>query len=61
MTGKATVTAPSNIAFVKYWGARDLAQALPMNASISMTLTECVSLSTVAFSSGSDEIGRAHV
>ena len=37
MTGKATVTAPSNIAFVKYWGARDLAQALPMNASISMT------------------------
>ncbi len=58
MTGKATVTAPSNIAFVKYWGARDLAQALPMNASISMTLTECVSLSTVEFSSGSDEPDR---
>jgi diphosphomevalonate decarboxylase len=58
MTGKATVTAPSNIAFVKYWGARDLEQALPMNASISMTLTECVSLSTVAFTEGSDEPDR---
>ena len=58
MTGKATVTAPSNIAFVKYWGARDLAQANPMNASISMTLTECVSLSTVAFLDGSDEPDR---
>jgi diphosphomevalonate decarboxylase len=58
MTVKATVTAPSNIAFVKYWGARDLAQALPMNASISMTLTECVTLSTVAFADGSDEPDR---
>lgn len=58
MSVKATVTAPSNIAFIKYWGARDLAQALPMNASISMTLTECVSLSTVAFADGSDEPDR---
>lgn len=58
MTVRATVTAPSNIAFVKYWGARDLAQALPMNASISMTLTECVSLSTVAFTDGSDAPDR---
>jgi diphosphomevalonate decarboxylase len=58
MTRKATVTAPSNIAFIKYWGARDLAQAVPMNASISMTLTECVSLSTVVFSEGSDEPDR---
>ena len=58
MTGKATVTAPSNIAFIKYWGARDLAQAVPLNASISMTLTECVSRSTVAFSEGSDAPDR---
>ena len=58
MNGKATVTAPSNIAFIKYWGARDLAQAVPVNASISMTLTECVSLSTVAFLDGSDEPDR---
>jgi diphosphomevalonate decarboxylase len=58
MIGKATVTAPSNIAFIKYWGARDLERALPMNASISMTLTECVSRSTVAFTAGSDEPDR---
>jgi diphosphomevalonate decarboxylase len=58
VTAKATVTAPSNIAFIKYWGARDLEQALPMNASISMTLAECVSRSTVAFTPGSDEPDR---
>jgi diphosphomevalonate decarboxylase len=58
MTGTSTITAPSNIAFIKYWGARDLARALPMNASISMTLTECVSVSTVAFHDGSDEPDR---
>jgi diphosphomevalonate decarboxylase len=61
MTGKATITAPSNIAFIKYWGARDLAQAIPMNASISMTLTECISLSTVAFSEGSEEFDRIEI
>ena len=53
MTGKATVTAPANIAFVKYWGAKDLAQAIPLNESISMTLSECVTLSTVSFEPGS--------
>ena len=58
MTGKATVIAPSNIAFIKYWGARDLERVFPMNASISMTLTECVSRSTVAFADGSDEPDR---
>ncbi len=44
---KATVAAPANIAFVKYWGARDLARALPYNPSISMTLARAVSHSTV--------------
>ena len=58
MTGKATHTAPANIAFVKYWGAHDLEQAIPMNASISMTLSECVSLSTVSFEDGSYEPDR---
>jgi diphosphomevalonate decarboxylase len=58
MIVKATHTAPANIAFIKYWGARDLAQAIPLNASISMTLSECVSLSTVAFEDGSDEPDR---
>ncbi|HEX4954088.1 MAG TPA: diphosphomevalonate decarboxylase [Thermoanaerobaculia bacterium] len=46
--GKASVAAPANIAFIKYWGARDLAEALPANASISMTLSACLSHSTVA-------------
>ncbi len=44
---KATVRSPSNIAFVKYWGARDLERAIPENPSLSMTLKECVSRSTV--------------
>ena len=45
---KTTVAAPANIAFVKYWGARDLEKALPMNPSISMTLDHCVTRCTVA-------------
>lgn len=44
---KASVAAPANIAFVKYWGARDLGRAIPVNPSISMTLSRCVSHSTV--------------
>lgn len=47
MTEKATAVAPSNIAFVKYWGARDLEAAVPMNRSVSMTLRHCVSWCTV--------------
>jgi diphosphomevalonate decarboxylase len=58
---KATVTAPANIAFIKYWGARDLDLALPVNPSISMTLSECVTLSTVAFEEGSDEPDRIEI
>lgn len=55
---KATVTAPSNIAFIKYWGARDLDRVLPTNPSISMTLSHCVSHTTVELSGvgGPDEI-----
>jgi diphosphomevalonate decarboxylase len=44
---KASYSAPSNIAFVKYWGARDLERAIPNHASISMTLDRCRSLCTV--------------
>ncbi len=47
MPHKATVTAPSNIAFIKYWGARDLGAAIPVNPSLSMTLSNCTSRSTV--------------
>lgn len=44
---RATVSAPANIAFVKYWGARDLERALPRHPSISMTLEVCRSVTTV--------------
>lgn len=44
---KTTVSAPSNIAFLKYWGASDLQRALPVNPSFSMTLSQCTSRSTV--------------
>ena len=47
MRGHATVEAPANIAFIKYWGAVDLEHAIPVNPSISMTLRECVSRTTV--------------
>jgi diphosphomevalonate decarboxylase len=47
MSKKATVRAPANIAFIKYWGARDLERAIPANPSISMTLDACTTRSTV--------------
>jgi diphosphomevalonate decarboxylase len=58
---KTTVSAPANIAFIKYWGARDLATATPMNTSISMTLEHCVSQCTVETldHGGEDEVWRA--
>ena len=47
MTRKVTARAPANIAFIKYWGAHDLERGVPLNPSISMTLTHCVSTCTV--------------
>ncbi len=46
---KVTVAAPANIAFIKYWGTSDLDQAVPLHASISMTLSACRSETTVEF------------
>jgi len=43
IAGRALARAPSNIAFIKYWGARDLERAIPLRPSLSMTLTACVS------------------
>lgn len=59
-----TVQAGANIAFIKYWGNRGSGANLPLNPSISMTLAECVTRSTVAAlpDAGADEIrldGRA--
>ena len=47
MKGRATVVAPANIAFIKYWGTKDLEHTLPFNPSLSMTLRECVSRTSV--------------
>lgn len=49
---KATLVAPSNIAFIKYWGARNLKRAVPVNPSISMTLSTCVSTCTAEWLGG---------
>ncbi|MDE2850675.1 MAG: diphosphomevalonate decarboxylase [Acidobacteriota bacterium] len=42
--GPVTAEAPSNIAFIKYWGARDLEGPVPFNRSLSMTLDACRSI-----------------
>lgn len=44
---KTTVVAPANIAFVKYWGARNLSAALPLDPSISMTLSVCTTTTSI--------------
>ncbi len=47
MLNSVTVTAPSNIAIVKYWGKRgDEKLNLPLNSSISITLDEQLSVTT---------------
>jgi diphosphomevalonate decarboxylase len=56
MSSRATAVAPSNIAFIKYWGARDPERALPFNPSISMTLSQCVSRCTVEYLPESDSV-----
>jgi diphosphomevalonate decarboxylase len=47
VSSRATAVAPANIAFIKYWGAHDVERGVPMNPSVSMTLSRCVSICTV--------------
>lgn len=47
---KKTAHAPSNIAFIKYWGKKDDALRLPLNASFSMNLSGAYTITTVDFS-----------
>src|ERR671917_104959 len=58
MKQSATAVAPSNIAFVKYWGVRDAALILPYNESVSMNLDACSTTTTVTFDSAlnADEV-----
>jgi len=46
---KATAVAPSNIAFIKYWGVKDEILRPPKNGSISMNLSELLTTTTVEF------------
>lgn len=46
---KKTAVAPSNIAFIKYWGRKDEELRLPENGSISMCLSELKTTATVEF------------
>lgn len=46
---KLTAIAPSNIAFTKYWGRKDEKLRLPMTGSISMSLSNLLTTTTVEF------------
>lgn len=48
---KATAVAPSNLAFIKYWGKIDDKLNLPANSSISMNLSGLLTTTTVDFDS----------
>jgi diphosphomevalonate decarboxylase len=49
MSGACTATAGTNIALVKYWGKRDAALNLPATGSLSLTLRELGTRTTVRF------------
>src|SRR5690242_8011132 len=52
---KQTAVAPSNIAFVKYWGRKkEESLRLPANGSISMNLSNLLTTTTVEFNKNFD-------
>ncbi|WP_460190506.1 diphosphomevalonate decarboxylase [Urechidicola sp. KH5] len=52
-SGKVTWQSPSNIALVKYWGKRD--PQIPENTSISFTLNNCHTITTLSFNPVSEK------
>ena len=48
-SGTATALAHPNIAFIKYWGNRDVALRLPVNPSLSMNLDGLATTTCVTF------------
>jgi len=48
INGKVSFSSPSNIAIVKYWG-KEPGDQIPMNPSLSMTLDQCRSFTTVEY------------
>jgi len=51
-SGSFTWSAPSNIALVKYWGKKE--NQIPANPSVSFTLNNCKTVTTVSFSKKED-------
>lgn len=52
---KKTAIAPTNIAFTKYWGKKNEELRLPENGSVSMTLSDLLTTTTVEFSDEYDK------
>ena len=46
-SGEIAAKSPSNIALVKYWGKKSI--QIPTNPSISFTLTNCFTKTTISF------------
>ncbi|WP_235298429.1 diphosphomevalonate/mevalonate 3,5-bisphosphate decarboxylase family protein [Portibacter marinus] len=59
VNGKVTWHSPSNLAIIKYWGKHGI--QLPNNPSLSMTLTNAISKTTVEYQQRSNYSGGAEV